>query len=179
MPRTDPKATQQTSMELDRPQRQGELARRYGGSPFGLVGRMMADLDRWFGDPIGLGIRGDLWAPQLDVRERGGKLIVRADLPGLSPDDVKVDVDNDSITLRGERKLENEGEREGVYFSERSYGRFERAIPLPPGTDTNAIDARFANGVLEITAPLPKREPTGRSVEIKRGEAKKDPSKQH
>ena len=76
----------------------------------------------------------EAWAPDIDVFQRGNDLVVRADLPGLKKDDIKVDVTEDSITIRGERKSELEEEREGVYRSERSYGSFSRVIPLPEGT---------------------------------------------
>ena len=84
--------------------------------------------------------------------------MVRADLPGMRRDDVQVDVDNDVLTIAGERRQENEENREGVFRSERSYGQFYRAIPLPENVDTSKVKASFNDGVLEVTAPLPKEE---------------------
>jgi HSP20 family protein len=93
--------------------------------------------------------------------------VVRADLPGLSKDDVKVDVNEDRITIQGERKKQHEEEHEGVYRSERSYGSFYRQIPLPPGTMSDQAEAVFHDGVLEITMPAPPESARrGRRLEI-------------
>jgi HSP20 family protein len=81
-------------------------------------------------------------------------VVIRADLPGVPPDDVRIDVRGDSLVLEGERKSESEREEAGVYRSERTYGRFFREIPLPEGADVDNAQARFENGVLEIDLPL-------------------------
>jgi HSP20 family protein len=95
-------------------------------------------------------------------------LIVRAELPGLNKDDVHVDINDDVLTIQGERKQEHEEEREGVYRTERQYGSFYRAIPLPEGTIADSAKATFKNGVLEITLQAPPREVSrGRRLEIK------------
>jgi len=136
--------------------------------------RMMEDLDRMFedfgsargsrGDMPDVGGRGGLamdWTPAVEMFERDGQLVVRADLPGLSPEDVRIEVTDDSLTIEGERRSEMEVEEEGgVYRSERTYGRFSRIIALPEGVDPDGAQARFDNGVLEITIPLPEQ--TGR-----------------
>ena len=96
--------------------------------------------------------------------------MVRADLPGLSRDDVKVDVTDDAITIQGERRREHEDERGGVYRSERSYGSFQRVIALPEGAITDQAKASFRDGVLEITMPAPSEQVTrGRRLEITEG----------
>src|SRR6185503_13501622 len=87
--------------------------------------------------------------------------------PGLTKDDVKVELTNDMLTLSGERQEEKEEKREGFYRSERSYGSFYRQIPLPEGTKTEDANATFRNGVLEITMPAPKVETSTRKLEIK------------
>lgn len=176
------KQQEQQSQGLAREERRGGQLWRGGGrrdfsSPLGMFGRMMEDMDRLFGEfgfgrsqqlgPFSGGFAEALWSPSLEILEQNGKLFVRADLPGLKPEDVNVNVENDMLTLRGERRNEHEEEKEGVYHCERSYGRFERSIALPPGIDANAIDAKFENGVLEISAPLPKQEQRGRKIEIK------------
>jgi HSP20 family protein len=93
---------------------------------------------------------------------------VRADVPGLSKDDLTVEVGEDQLTIQGERKYDHEEEREGVYRSERSYGSFYRQIPLPSGVNAEEASADFRNGVLEITMPAPKRQQEGRrQLEIK------------
>src|SRR6266542_332432 len=114
--------------------------------PSELVQRFRDEIDRVFGE----GEWGSLWSPQVEVFEREGQLIVRADLPGLERDDIKVDIDEDNISIKGERKQEHEENREGFYRSERSYGRFYRNIPLPEGVDPESCTANFNNGVLEI-----------------------------
>jgi len=106
------------------------------------------------------------WSPQTEVFERGNNLVVRADLPGLAKDDISVDLEDDRITIRGERKNEFEDKREGIYRTERSYGSFYRSIPLPQGIDGNKAKADFRNGVLEITMPLTEQKPKGRKLEV-------------
>ncbi len=99
--------------------------------------------------------------------QRNNELVIRADLPGLSKDDVKVDVTEDAVTIQGERKREHEEEKGGVYRSERSYGSFSRVIALPEGAMTDQAKASFKDGVLEITMPAPPEAVTrGRKLEI-------------
>jgi HSP20 family protein len=111
-----------------------------------------------------------LWSPQVEVRERGNNIVVRADLPGLSRDDVDVEIDDDNLIIRGERHndWEDQNEQEGYYRSERSYGSFYRAIPLPEGVDPNACNASFKDGVLEVTLPKPKEaQSKGKKIQVK------------
>jgi HSP20 family protein len=146
-------------------------AREWG--PFGLLSRMFEDIDRAFGldfdRGIGLG-RGEgqrsMFRPQVEVFERDNKLIVRADLPGLQEQDVKVEVDEGVLTISGERRNDFEEKREGYFHSERSYGYFQRSVRLPEGIDLNQIQARFDSGVLEVEAPIPEQKPKGRNVPI-------------
>jgi HSP20 family protein len=145
-----------------------------GSSPFGVMRRMMEDMDRLFStfagspDPrsqqglVRGGQRGvqpstfrNLWAPQVEIFERGNNLVVRAELPGLAREDVDVEIDDDALVIRGERHNDVEDENDGYYRSERSYGSFYRAIPLPDGIDPNAANASFKDGVLEVTLPKP------------------------
>lgn len=127
-------------------------------SPFTTVRRMMEDMDRIFGGGGWAGGELTGWNPQVEVFQRGENLVVRADLPGLESKDVNVELDDDALTIKGERKTEHEEtrEKEGYFHSERSYGSFERRIPLPPGIDRATCDASFQNGVLEVTLKLPK-----------------------
>ena len=99
-----------------------------------------------------------VWAPQVEVLEKNGQSIVRADLPGLDKNDVKVEVTDDGLTIRGERKQESEEKKEGYYRSERCYGSFYRLIPLPEGVQGDRASASFKNGVLEVTMPTPTKE---------------------
>jgi HSP20 family protein len=107
-------------------------------------------------------------SPRIDVRERGGQLVVRADLPGLSKDDLQVDITDDSLTIRGERKQEKKQEREGYSYSECSYGSFYRAIPLPEGVNPSKATTLFNYGVLEVAMPVPgRREPQARRLDVR------------
>jgi len=149
-------------------------------NPFGMMRRFTKDMERLFNDfeefrftnffkdfpPFRMEFDRE-WLPQIEVRQNNGQLLVRADLPGLTKDDVKVELTNDMLTLSGERKEEKEEKREGFYHSERSYGSFYRQIPLPEGVKTEDANATFRNGVLEITMPAPKVETLTRKLEIK------------
>lgn len=106
------------------------------------------------------------WAPPVEVSERGGQLVIRAELPGLTKKDVRVEVRDDALTIEGERRQEREEKRKGFYRSERSYGSFFRQIPLPEGTDAGSAKAAFKDGVLEVTMPAPPKPAKGRSVPI-------------
>ena len=100
--------------------------------------------------------------------------MVRADLPGLNKDDVKVDVTDDAITIQGERKREQKEEREGVYRSERSYGSFTRVIPLPEGTMTNQAEGDFqGRRARGHDARAPEQVRRGRRLEITESAAAK------
>ena len=132
-------------------------------------------MERFF-NTFGLGAAGnrvgdwDLWSPQVETFQRGNELVVRADLPGLSKDDVNVEVRDDSIVIQGERRDEFKDEHEGFYRSERRYGSFYREIPLPDGAIGDDAKATFRDGVLEITMPAPPREAArGRRIEISEG----------
>lgn len=109
-----------------------------------------------------------LWNPQVEVFERGDNLVVRADLPGIRKEDVDVSVEDGMLTIRGERRDEREEKEEGFYRSERSYGQFYRAIAIPEGVNDDACDARYADGVLEVTLPLPKQQqPKSRRLTVR------------
>ena len=160
------------------------------GSPFTLMRRFAEDMDHLFEDfglesgwhlPRFLSRGRELlrrevgfvpaeWSPRIDVLEREGQFVVRADLPGLSRDDIKVEVSDDLITLQGERKHEKKEEREGYCYSECSFGSFYRTIPLPESADASKATADFRNGVLEITVPAPSRpQPKARRLEVREG----------
>ena len=95
------------------------------------------------------------WVPAIDLIEREADLVLRADLPGLSRDDVTIEVKDGVLTLSGDRKADSEERAEGHYRIERAFGSFSRSLTLPRETDASAIAARFDNGVLEITIPKP------------------------
>lgn len=100
------------------------------------------------------------WMPALEVFEKNGNLHIKADLPGLKKEDVTIEVTTEGITIKGERKAEytEEKKEEGYFRTERTYGEFCRFVPLPEGTLLDKISASFADGVLEVIAPIPKAE---------------------
>jgi len=111
--------------------------------------------------------RSEMWAPDIEVSQHDNEFVVRADVPGMKKEDVSVDVTDNDITISGERRLEEETERGGVYRSERSYGTFFRTIPLPEGAIADQAKASFKDGVLEIRMPAPNQATRGRRLEIK------------
>ncbi len=136
-------------------------------NPFQLMRQFSDEMDRmWSG--YGGEKRGNesSWRPVVDVRENEGQLQVHADLPGVNEKDVKVSVENDTLIIQGERKHEEETNKEGWHRSERSYGSFYRAIPLPEGAEVDKANARFQNGVLEISMPVPKAQQQVRQIPI-------------
>ena len=172
------------------PQRQASIGvQRYGGepmsNPFQFFRRMTEEMDRWFdravhgyptqqNDPFGSLARSlsgsGLWAPRIEAFQRGDEFIVRAELPGLKKEDVRVNVTDDSIVIEGERRDEFENTHGDVYHTERSYGSFYREVPLPEGAISDKTDASFKNGVLEVKLKAPPSEVRrGRSVDIKEG----------
>jgi len=105
------------------------------------------------------------WVPAVDLYEREDSLVLKADLPGMSEDDVQIEVRDNVLTVSGERRDEQEEKQNGYYRVERSFGRFSRSLQLPGGIDTSAIAASFDNGVLQVTIPKPEeRKP--RRIEI-------------
>jgi HSP20 family protein len=158
-------------------------------SPFTLFRRVFEDMDRAI-DDIGLargllpnlgggmtrGSRGGggldqaLWAPQVEIFEKDGQLVVRADLPGMKENDVRIEVVDDMLVIEGERKYEHEDKEGGVLRSERSYGFFRRVLPLPEGIDLENAEATFENGVLQIAMKLPQSEQRRRRIELKKSD---------
>jgi len=104
--------------------------------------------------------------PEIEVLQRGDNLVVRADLPGLKKEDIRVDCEDGALRLSGTRKEESSDEGDGYFHSERSYGSFTRVIPLPKEADQAACKAKFDNGVLEVTVPLPKEKTKSRQIDI-------------
>ena len=99
---------------------------------------------------------GGTWAPAVDIYEQDNNIVIKTELPGLDPKDVDIRLDNNVLTIKGERKLDNEVKKENYHRVERSYGAFTRSFTLPNTVDPNSIKAEFKDGLLRIT--LPKRE---------------------
>src|ERR1051325_883565 len=168
---------QTSSKDLQKRDEITDIGTRLAATPFEFMRRFGEEMDKLVGDfDFGRGwlppalagsARPGLWAPPIEMVEEGGQLIVRADLPGLTKDDVNVEIDNDAITIEGERRSEQKENREGYYRTERSYGKFYRRVPLPDGVEAENADATFRDGVLEITMNAPKRtESKPRKVQI-------------
>jgi HSP20 family protein len=179
---------QQSNIQRGKPQqdqsqrRDSQLTRRDAfpfASPFALLHRFFSDdLVNLF-DELGSrrgrsapAIRAqtaNAWMPKIDVVHRNNELVVRADLPGVNPDDVTVEIGDNAITISGERKQEQVEEKGSVYRYERTHGVFYRDIPLPEGAIADQAKAAFKDGVLEITVPAPPEQVSrGRRLEISR-----------
>jgi HSP20 family protein len=143
-------------------------------NPFSLMRRMSEEMDRTFARLAGQASGGgglSTWLPAIEVAEREGQLQVQAELPGMKPEDVKVEITDDALVLHGERKEEREENQGGMYRSERRYGHFYREIPLPEGTNPEQARAQFNNGVLEITIPVAEQSSNRRQIPISSGTA--------
>lgn len=144
----------------------------FGLNPFALMRQFTEDMDKVFAQtPRALG-DGAEWAPAIEVKQKEGKLLVTAELPGVKTEDVKVHIDGDTLVVEGERKAEKEEKREGYYHSERSYGKFYRSILLPEGAKADQTAAQFKDGVLEVTIPIPEAKAATKEIPIQEGEKK-------
>lgn len=114
--------------------------------------------DTLFDAPRADGNSGALrrWVPAMDLVETGDALVLRADLPGLGQDDVKIEIEDGVLTISGERNSEHAEREEGFYRVERAFGQFSRSLNLPKGVNADAVTAAFHNGVLEVRIPKPE-----------------------
>jgi HSP20 family protein len=155
---------------------QKSLAKARRQEPLNLLRQMTSELDRMFDEPwtmfrwpsaAAASLDAPIWAPKVDVVTKNNSLITRVDLPGMKKEDVLVKIEDGYLTLSGERKKELKEEKDNVYREEREYGSFCRSVPLPKGVKADDVKATFANGVLEVTLPLPAAEkPNGRTIPI-------------
>jgi HSP20 family protein len=106
----------------------------------------------WAGDE---GSR-NVWHPAVDIFEKDGKVVIKAELPGMDKKDISLDFQNDVLTLRGERKYENEVKEENFYRKEMSHGTFVRSFTLPAGVDADQVTAEFKDGILTVEVPSPE-----------------------
>lgn len=144
--------------------------------PFSDLSSLQDRVNQLFNQSFGVGRSGQDQAlfsanfiPPVDVYEDDQNITVQAELPGVKESDVNVRLDNNVLTLSGERKLENEEKKDNFHRIERSYGRFTRSFTLPAGIDPESVNAEFENGVLKVT--IPKRE-EAKSRQIKIGSGK-------
>jgi HSP20 family protein len=150
-------------------------------SPFAFVQRMMDEMDKMFvrfgggGSPAPFGQslfspqREGIWSPTVETFERDGKLILRAELPGLEKKDVNVEVIEDELVISGQRKQVERETTKGRYYTERRYGSFERRMSLPADVSPESIEAAFDNGVLEVSFAIPEPKAKKRTIEVKSG----------
>ena len=132
--------------------------------PFRELATLQNEVNRLFNTVFdapagGTGNGGTLrrWMPAMDLVETDDQFVLRADLPGLNEDDVKIEVEDNVLTLSGERKAEHESKQEGYHRVERAFGAFSRSLTLPKGVDPEAVSASFDRGVLEVHIPKPEQ----------------------
>jgi HSP20 family protein len=107
------------------------------------------------------------WVPSMDLVETDEHFVLRADLPGLTEGDVSIELEDNVLTVSGERKAEHEDKKEGFYRMERSFGQFRRSLTLPDGVDADGIGATFDKGVLEVRIPKPEeRKPRRVAIQV-------------
>jgi HSP20 family protein len=156
---------------------------RVESDPFAIFRQMTSELDRafdawpafrWPAFSSLASSRAAAWTPRIDVFEKDNRIVTRVDLPGMKKEDVSVEVADGRLTLSGERKRETEETRNDVYRSEREYGSFCRSVPLPEGVKLEDVKATFADGVLEVSVPVPARaQVSTRKVQIEEAKAAK------
>ena len=122
--------------------------------PFHELADLQTRLDRMFNQVSGA---ERSWTPAIDVVRDDGDLVVRAELPGIKPDEVKIEVEDDILTVSGEHKEAREEKDKKYVRRERHYGSFSRSIALPAGVDAKKIKANTHDGIVEVTIPLPKQ----------------------
>jgi HSP20 family protein len=156
--------------------------------PFELMRELASEMDQmiaaYSGAPAagsserGPGAAHTLWVPQVEVFERDNELVVRADLPGIPKEDLRVEITDGMLTIEGERRSEHTEERGNVYRSERVYGTFRRQIPLPEDVNVDEAKVKFRNGVLEVTIPAQGMQSRRRQLEISEDQASGGDGKQ-
>ena len=145
-------------------ERGGSAAPARRGLPFSPLAELHREVDRLFDEFMGefrpwrsrVGFWGDgegAVAPKIDVSETDKEVQVTADMPGMDEKDIEVSVDEGRLMVRGEKTEERKEEKDDYRLSERHYGSFQRTFQLPPGVDSEKIDARYKNGVLTLTLP--------------------------
>ena len=131
--------------------------------PFAELGELRSRFDRMF-DQLADGSER-AWTPAVDVERDNGNLVVRADVPGIKPEEVKIEIEDDILTVSGQHEERKEQKDKHFLRRERRYGSFSRSMALPPGVEAKKIKAKTHDGVVELTIPLPK-EPKKEKIEI-------------
>jgi len=122
--------------------------------PFRDITTLRDEMNRLFNRTVGEGVSsGSAWTPAVDIFDTDQAIVLRAELPGLTPEDIDIEIDDNVLTLKGERRFE-ETVQEGRYYRlERAYGHFQRNVTLPQGVKADEISASFDNGVLSVQVP--------------------------
>jgi HSP20 family protein len=120
--------------------------------PFAELGELRSRFDRMLDELSD----GRQWTPAIDVERDNGNLVVRADVPGIKPEEVKIEVEDDILTVSGEHEERKEQRDKHFLRRERRYGSFSRSMALPAGVEAKKIKAKTHDGVVEVTVPLPK-----------------------
>jgi HSP20 family protein len=115
------------------------------------------EVDRLFDRLFDAPAQAQRWAPAMDLMEAEDHYVLKADLPGVSEEDVAIEVENGLLTISGERKSEHERSEKGFYRVERAFGRFQRQMTLPEGIDPDGVVADFDRGVLSVHIPKPEQ----------------------
>ena len=149
-----------------------DIAKREDNNPvFSLrrdVNRIFDDFWRRFDQPFTAFGRFDGAGPRTDITETEHALEVSVELPGIDQKEIDIALNDNALTIKGEKKSEQQQSKKGYYLSERSYGSFYRSIPLPSGIDPDKANAEFKNGVLTITLPkTPEALSRVKKIEVK------------
>ena len=115
--------------------------------PFRRVAPFYADFDKLANEAEGT------WHPSVDISENENAFVLKAELPGVNREDINIDINNKTLTLKGEKKHERDEEKDNVHMTERAYGSFQRSMPIPDRVDAEKISARFDKGVLKVVMP--------------------------
>jgi HSP20 family protein len=118
---------------------------------------LAADFDRFFNTLFDRNQAAQRWVPAMDLVEHEDHFLLRADLPGMTEEDVNIELNDGALTVSGERKAEHTERERGFYRLERQFGQFSRTLTLPEGIDPEQVKASFANGVLEVWIPKPEQ----------------------
>ena len=146
-------------------------------SPWGQLATLQNDMARFVNQALGSSEGGNgsgqasTWLPPVDVAETASELVLAFDLPGIAEEDIAVELDDNVLTISGQRERKHEAEGESFYRYERRFGAFSRSVSLPSGVSEADIAASFENGVLEVRVPKPQ-EPKPRRIPIGTGSAR-------
>ncbi len=135
-------------------------------SPFEGLTTWYDDFEKFFDESFTRENLSSTWYPAVDIEHREKEYVLKADLPGVKKEDIKVTVENGYLTLKGERKSEQKENKNNYHRIERTYGNFQRSFKIPEGLTEKEIKAKYHDGVLELTLPTPKAEEP-KSIKVK------------